>query len=63
MTLIMFDKKGRRRWPLGATDPYTNPEPRHPMFRDHRCWKCNDGEKPCAQSRPGICEYPHARND
>lgn len=37
--------------------------PRHPMFRDHRCWKCNDGERPCAQTRPGVCEYPHARND
>jgi len=33
------------------------------MFRDHRCWKCNDGEKSCVAGNPRQCEYPHARND
>jgi hypothetical protein len=33
------------------------------IFRDHRCWRCNDGEKPCVQRYPNQCEYPHARND
>lgn len=33
------------------------------MFRDHRCWKCQDGAKPCAQGNPRQCEYPRARND
>jgi hypothetical protein len=39
-------------------------DPKHPMFRDHNCWRCNDGEKPCVNKRgPHDCEYPHARND
>jgi hypothetical protein len=33
------------------------------IFRDHNCWRCKDGEKPCAQGHPNRCEYPHARND
>lgn len=33
------------------------------IFRNHRCWKCNDGERPCAQGDPSLCEYPRARND
>ncbi len=37
--------------------------PRHPMFRDHNCWKCGNGEKPCAEGNYGNCSYPHARND
>jgi hypothetical protein len=43
-------------------DPFTDLS-KTGIFRDHRCWKCNDGERPCVQSRPGLCEYPHARND
>jgi hypothetical protein len=40
--------------------------PRQPIFRDHNCWKCRDGELPCTGRRDGDygrCEYPHARND
>jgi hypothetical protein len=37
--------------------------PRHPMFRDHNCWKCKDGERACVNGSPNSCEYPHARND
>ena len=33
------------------------------MFRDHSCWKCLDGKKPCVVGNPHQCEYPHARND
>lgn len=33
------------------------------MFRDHRCWKCSDGLRPCVVGNPRQCEYPHARND
>lgn len=45
------------------------PDPRDPdptkegIFRDHNCWRCNDGEKPCVNGHPHQCEYPHARND
>lgn len=35
----------------------------HPMFRDHDCAYCGNGEKPCRQNNPNQCEYPHARND
>jgi hypothetical protein len=37
--------------------------PRTGMFRDHRCWRCNDGALPCVQGHPRQCEYPRARND
>jgi hypothetical protein len=33
------------------------------MFRDHSCWKCQDGTMPCVRGEPRQCEYPHARND
>lgn len=44
-----------------AMGPRENPT--HPMFRDHNCAYCNDGEKPCKQHNPSQCEFPHARND
>jgi hypothetical protein len=34
---------------------------KHPIFRNHNCWKCKDGEKECPWNY--NCEYPHARND
>ena len=33
------------------------------IFRDHSCWKCQDGKKPCVRGEPSRCEYPNARND
>ena len=33
------------------------------IFRDHSCWKCRDGAKPCVNGSPSRCDYPHARND
>lgn len=45
-----------------GTDPFID-ETKTGMFRDHSCWKCNDGEKPCVAGSPRQCEYPHARND
>ena len=35
----------------------------HSIFRDHSCWLCQDGAKPCAYGNPARCEYPHAYND
>ena len=41
-----------------------DPDPsRKGIFRDHNCWKCGDGARPCANGLPNRCEYPHARND
>lgn len=48
--------------PAPNADPFTD-NTKTGIFRDHSCWKCNDGARPCVQSRPGLCEYPHARND
>lgn len=48
------------------TDPRDpRPDPvTHPIFRNHNCWKCREGERPCVNPRgPGQCEFPHARND
>jgi hypothetical protein len=33
------------------------------MFRDHRCYRCNSGERACVRGNPRNCEFPHARND
>lgn len=33
------------------------------IFRDHNCYRCQDGRKPCVNGKPNLCEYPHARND
>ena len=44
-------------------------DPREPdptktgIFRDHNCYRCKDGERPCVQGSPNRCEFPHARND
>lgn len=50
-----------------TTKSPTDPRDPHPtrtgMFRDHNCWKCQSGEKPCVVGNPGRCEFPHARND
>jgi hypothetical protein len=41
-----------------------DPDPkREGFFRDHNCWRCKSGEKPCANGNPNQCDYPHARND
>lgn len=41
-----------------------DPDPSRPgVFRDHNCWKCRDGQKPCVVGNPRNCENPHARND
>src|SRR5262245_16969093 len=38
------------------------PPPKHSMFEDHRCWKCQDGAKACCEGNPARCDYPRARN-
>ena len=44
-----------------------DPDPsRFGIFRNHNCWRCNDGRdlSRCPMpDRPGNCGYPHARND
>jgi hypothetical protein len=52
------------------TDDQKPQDPRDPdptregIFRDHNCWKCDNGKRPCVQrEHRGWCEYPHARND
>lgn len=45
-----------------AMGPRLNP--RQSIFRDHNnCWKCREGERPCAEGDYDRCSYPHARND
>jgi hypothetical protein len=70
----LFEVNGVRhlqRWGTGDLEPLpiARSDPRDPgqtktgIFRDHRCWKCNDGAKPCANGSPSRCDYPRARND
>lgn len=41
-----------------------DPDPsRSGIFRDHNCWRCNDGREPCVTGGSARCPYPHARND
>lgn len=44
-------------------DPRDPDHSKEGIFVYHRCWKCGDGERPCAQDNPNNCEYPRARND
>jgi hypothetical protein len=50
-------------------NPTTKPDPRDPdpsregIFRNHNCWKCQSGKKPCINGSPSRCDYPQARND
>lgn len=55
------DELERRRAVEDGMEPRNNPQ--HPMFRDHNCWKCREGERPCVAGNPNQCEFPHARND
>jgi hypothetical protein len=55
---------------MTAASPYAGMEPREnprqPIFRNHDCWKCRDGELPCtgrSDGDYGRCQYPRARND
>jgi hypothetical protein len=48
-------------WPLVDS---REPDPtKQGIFVYHRCWKCDDGKKPCVQGSPRNCEYPRARDD
>jgi len=53
---LVYDKD--RRTIVRASEPAKTG-----MFILHNCWKCKDGELPCAQGSPRQCEFPHARND
>lgn len=60
-TLAMI---GRAAESLFDDVPKPDPHPtRGGIFRDHNCWKCGNGEKPCVIGNPSQCGFPHARND
>lgn len=44
-------------------DPRDPHPTRQGIFRDHNCWRCDSGAKPCVRGATNRCEYPHARND
>lgn len=44
-------------------DPRAPDPTRSGIFRDHNCWRCNDGAERCRWGDPKRCEYPRARND
>ena len=47
----------------GALDP-RDPDPsREGIFRDHNCWRCGHGARPCVNGSPNRCDQPQARND
>jgi hypothetical protein len=35
----------------------------NPMWRDHNCWKCREGQKVCPRGGSHRCEYPVAKNN
>jgi hypothetical protein len=34
----------------------------NPMWRDHTCWKCREGQKVCPRGGSHRCDYPIAKN-
>lgn len=36
---------------------------RHPIFKDHNCWRCDNGKNPCVHGSYTNCPLPRARND
>lgn len=48
---------------LHDRDPREPDPTRDGIFRDHRCWRCQDGAQPCAEGAANRCSYPRARND
>ena len=44
-----------------AMGPRKNP--RQPIFRDHNCGGCSNGERPCREGNYANCSNPRARND
>lgn len=59
------ERQRKARLRARIADPFIDPT-KEGMFRDHSCWKCGDGAKPCPNGQTGPsrnCEYPHARND
>lgn len=33
------------------------------IFAYHRCWKCDDGARPCVNGSPNRCDFPRARDE
>lgn len=45
-------------------DPRDDDPTKEGIFRDHRCWKCDDGQRHCPfKGRERDCENLRARND
>lgn len=41
-----------------------DPDPsREGVFRDHNCYRCDSGKKPCVSGNPRNCDTLYARND
>lgn len=49
--------------PTPARDPREPDHSKSGIFVLNRCWKCNDGQKPCARGGTHLCDFPRARND
>lgn len=49
--------------PSATIDPRDSDPTREEIFRDHNCYHCYDGARPCVRGAPNRCEYPRARND
>lgn len=43
---------GADHGPRFLTDPFIDAT-KEGMFRDHSCWKCGDGAKPCPNGQTG----------
>lgn len=37
--------------------------PLQPIFRNHNCGGCSNGERPCREGNYNSCSNPRARND
>lgn len=44
-----------------AMGPRKNPL--QPIFRNHNCGGCSNGERPCREGNYNSCSNPRARND
>jgi hypothetical protein len=49
--------------PIDYSGMLPRPNPRQPIFRDHNCGGCSDGERPCREGNYNNCSNPRARND
>jgi hypothetical protein len=51
------------REPIDYSGMLPRKNPRQPIFRDHNCGGCSDGERPCREGNYNNCSNPRARTD